>query len=904
MVAFAFRSSALLLSWFCAGLVVAVLLDGAHAIGPQQPEKQRRAGNNRYLQEAALPSDAPSQVPSQPPSDAPSIVPSHAPTAAPTDAPSDSPSNVPSLIPSDMPSAVPNSTPSATPSDVPSISSSDMPSDLPSAVPSAIPSDVPSITPSDAPSTVPSPTPSATPSTIPSDVPSITPSDAPSTVPSPTPSTTPSTIPSDVPSITPSDAPSTVPSPTPSTTPSTIPSDAPSTVPSHVPSVAPSGLPSYIPSQVPSAAPSAAPSAFPSSGVPSDVPSLVPSAEPSGSPTDAPTPRPSGAPSRVLSSTPSETPSTAPSYATEYVAVDTLNLRVSADSIMDTATTAMFEEECSTFLPTFLPAVYPANFQFVECELLSQSIVDISNGRRRLQQADQDLKWLAVLVRVTARADLPSNIRFSDLVSRVFETFGSTLQRNLNMLAPYFGNTSTLVPSAVTSPTSGDASSDDNAEVFPIIPVVAAAVVGAVLAIGMAAFMLSVKRGRGEDDILPRHSRTISVESFIIDGDDDDHKTGTQLSESTNGHFLPPTPIGVRSVPNEIASESFVEPEDGLSPNSTSSASRHTSKEVQYHYPGLSPDVLGLGRTGTNFTRSKSDSQRTETKTAAAELERSYNSSFMEDTGGDFFGLSPGVSQSVSAVDRSLQAVKRKTRDEGKWDMDVMKLIGSGSPTVTVGNGNETLAPYDEARDQFVVNPLPRRNFFGFAMGFRNQKETKDSLPYDRAVAPADSVDVSIDPMRAAGTPVGKAKNTFKECKTGSPQGQFLQKNKTRYGGEFLQMNVTSAAHTGKVLDDLGKSEEEWRGQLNTTMSATAPTPRANNTKSATPSTSGFLRRNVTSAAHTGNVLDDLGKSEQAWKGQLSATMSATAETPRVGNTESANSHRSRRQIFSDDSEC
>jgi hypothetical protein len=426
------------------------------------------------------------------------------------------------------------------------------------------------------------------------------------------------------------------------------------------------------------------------------------------------------------------------------------------------------------------------------------------------------------------------------------------------------------------------------------------------------------------------------VESFSFyddggDDDDDDQKMGTQLSESTTGPFLPPTPIGVRSVPDEIASESFVEPDDALSPNSVSSASRHTSKEVQYQhtgrtgtifsrsnstlstsrhtskevqylYPGSSSDALDLGRHGTNFTRSKSERQGSDRKTAAkAELERSYDSSFVDDTGGDPFDLSPRLSQNTSAVDRSLQAVKRKTRDEGKWDMDVMKLIGSVSPTVAAGN--EALTPSNEARDEFVVNPSPRRNFFGFAMGFRNQKEIKESLPHDRAVAAARSVDVSIDPRRAAGTPVGMANNTFKECTDVSPQGQFLQRNETPSGGEFLQMNLTSAAHTGSVLDDLGKSEEEWKGQLNTTMSATAPTPRADNTRSATPSSGGFHEINVTSAAHTGTVLDDLGKSEEEWKGQLNATMSATAATPRVGNTESANSHRSRRQIYSE-SQC
>jgi hypothetical protein len=938
MVVFSFRSSASLLPWLCAGLVVAVLVDGAHASGPQQQQKQLRVGNNRYLQEdVALTSDAPSLVPSQPPSDAPSLVPSASPTAAPTDPPSDSPSNVPSVapssIPSDMPSAVPNSTPSAAPSDVPSTNPSvvpsavpsavpsttpsttpsNVPSDLPSTVPSAIPSGDPSITPSNIPSTVPTPTPSATPSAIPSDVPSITPSNMPSTVPS----STPSTIPSDGPSYVPSDVPSAVPSHVPSAAPSGLPSDVPSLVPSVAPSAAPSGLPSDVPSQVPSVAPSAAPSDLPSqvpsdipsgapsdifSGMPSDVPSSVPSpfpssfpsAKPSGNPTHAPTPRPTGAPSRVPSGMPSVIPSTAPSFATEYATVDSFNLVVSADSIMDTGTIAMFEEECAAFLPIFLPAVYPANFQFVGCELLSQSLVDMSNGRRRLQEEEQDLRWLAVLVRVTARSDLPGNIRFNDLVGQVFGTFKSTLQRNLNSALPYFGNTSRLVPSVedgptVSSSTRGNTGSNGKVEDFPILPVAVAAVVGAVLAIGMAAFMLSVKRGRGEDEILPRHSTTISVGSFIVDGDiDDDQKTGTQLSESTNGPFLPPTPIGVRSVPDEIDSESFVEPEGGLSPDSTSSAPREKSKEVQYQYRGSSSDVLGLGRTGTNFNfdRPKSERQGSEMKTAV-ELERSF------DSDGDL-----GLGQSVSAVDRSLQALKRKTPNEGEWDMDVMKLIGSGSAAVAANN--ETLATANEGKDEFVVNPLPRRSFFGFAMGFRNQKEAKDSLPHDRVVTPACSVDVSIDPMRAAGTPVGTAKNTFAECKDGSPQGQFLQKNETPSGGEFLQMNVTSAAHTGSVLDDLGKSEQDWKGQLNTTMSATAATPRAGNTQSATPSGGEFLQMNDITAAHTGNVLDDLEKVEQEWKGQLTATMSATAETPRVGNTETANSHRSRRNIYNE----
>jgi hypothetical protein len=159
--------------------------------------------------------------------------------------------------------------------------------------------------------------------------------------------------------------------------------------------------------------------------------------------------------------------------------------------------------------------------------------------------------------------------------------------------------------------------------------------------------------------------------------------------------------------------------------------------------------------------------------------------------------------------------------------------------------------------------------------------------------------------MRAAGTPVDTAKNrgrhvTIEDCKARTPQGHFLKKSEIPSGGEFLQMDFISAAHTGDVLDDLGRSEQDWKGQLNSALSATAETPRADNTQSANAPGGEFIEKNVISAAHTGDVLDDLGKSEQEWKGQLNATLSATAETPKVGNTQSANNHRSRREIYSE----
>jgi hypothetical protein len=681
-------------------------------------------------------SEIPSVGPSHVPSDMPSNVPSHVPNAAHSGSPSDIPSQVPSVAvtfsPSDGPSRVPNAAPSGFPSDIPSqvpsvtFNPSDGPSHVPNASPSGLPSDIPSVapsvtfSPSDGPSNVPNAAPSGFPSDIPSQVPSVTfnPSDGPSHVPNASPSGLPSDVPSQVPSV------------APSVTFSAAISDFPSGVPSDVPSGAPSGIPSGRPSDIPSLAPSLVPGATPTLKE-SGYASSSPPTKPSGTPTfvapidlELSSYRPSGAPSR--SSLPTDTPSTAPSYGTEYVAVDALNLIVSADSIMNKATISMFEEECAAFLPAFLPLVYPATFQFVECELLGQSLVDMPASRRQLkrgeQEGEQESMWLAVLVRVSARADLPSNISFNNLVGQVFVAFGSTLQLNLNSALPYFGNASTLVSGTFSSSTRGDTGSDDQTKNFPIILVVAAVVVGTVFAIGMAAFILFVKRRR-TDGAFPRLSTTDSIGSFIIDGgiDDDDQKMGTQLSESTNGIFLPPTPIGVYSVPNEFDSESFVESEIDLSPDSTSSTSREVSNHQstspvsrdtskyqstssasrdtsKCQYPASSPHVLGLGRTGTNFDRSKSVRQGSARAMATVvEPKRSFDSTYVDD------------------IDRSLHAVRRKTRDEGKLDMDVMKFIRSDSASISVDN--ETLATVDDAKDQLVVNPSAQMNFFGAPMG-------------------------------------------------------------------------------------------------------------------------------------------------------------------------------------------
>jgi hypothetical protein len=96
---------------------------------------------------------------------------------------------------------------------------------------------------------------------------------------------------------------------------------------------------------------------------------------------------------------------------------------------------------------------------------------------------------------------------------------------------------------------------------------------------------------------------------------------------------------------------------------------------------------------------------------------------------------------------------------------------------------------------------------------------------------------VSVDPRRAADTakdPKSKATPRharYEDCTIRSPVESFVRKNETPKGTRFLQMNTDSAKHTGTVLEDLGRLEDEWDGQLDSKLSATATTPRRTNSE-------------------------------------------------------------------------
>lgn len=382
--------------------------------------------------------------------------------------------------------------------------------DLPSDAPSYVPSDLTLLMKSDFPSFVPSDLPSV----VPSDMPSFAPSDLPSSVPSDSPSSVPSDFPSSVPSDVPSSIPSDVPSSMPSDIPSSVPSDAPSSVPSDFPSSFPSDAPSSVPSDMPSSIPSDVPSS-----VPSDMPSSIPSDLPSSMPSDFP------------SSMPSDIPSTAPSEMFGREAVtDSVSLG-GADTIMDDDTVEIFEEICKNdFLPTYLPVVYPAEYEDIDCKVLSQTLGE-RRARMLRESADVELGGdkLSVLMRASADVELPPGVRFDNLVHSAFIEHGEEFEKSLQEASPFFAPSDDTDEGAPSS-AQREPDSGKNKDV----PIIVGALVGGAVIGAILAFVLynahRRKKTRGTEPEAHQVSLLEDLSSFSVYSDGNLAQTSGRLS--------------------------------------------------------------------------------------------------------------------------------------------------------------------------------------------------------------------------------------------------------------------------------------------------------------------------------------------------------------------------------------
>lgn len=669
-------------------------------------------------------------------------------------------------MPSDAPSLVPSDAPSATPSSIPSslvdvslneASLSDFPSMAPSNVPSATSSKSPSAGPSDVPSTM---------------EPIKSSSDQPSRIPSVVPSTGPSDVPSNSPIMAPSKNPSDQPSQSPSVVPSEVPSDKPSQSPSRVPTIVPSGVPSNAPSQSPSNAPSSVPTARPSD-MPSRSPSFTPSFQPTEDPSDIATPistaspsfgpstMPSSSPSDGFTKAPTDAPSVSPTTAPTRLLASLQSLKVTETSvaIQSRSTTLMTDEELEQFqsictdqfLPEFLPRVQDTKFEQISCKILDQRIVNSSRMLRKLQEIDNGAMAIDVKTQVSAHVDV-SDESFSDIVAVAFDVFSDEFSTLLSSASSVF-----VAPVSVKD-TDRFASIQDSDQVksedndwseTPLLVLVTAIAGGTLLAVVLAAF--AVRRRRGHTVFRTNFNPVITNDyasgAGMITGDGASSEEEMDKYDSSRAQSSTfPRSLGIISSGDSV---------DEIILAMTNSASMHS----------------GVPNKNSSFSKRSTQPRNSRT---SEESNRKHESPVTH-----------------------LPPLNRSSDEESS--LRGLKFV----PSIQTSSENSD--------KKSVIMPFN----FGFRRKYSNRSRISDS--YDdmaRYLSNSNSEfsDVSIDPSRPAGTPMASSKVLAKieECEAATPRSNFIRQKQTHTGDRFVQMSINEALHTGDVLDDLGKLENEF----------------------------------------------------------------------------------------------
>jgi hypothetical protein len=318
---------------------------------------------------------------------------------------------------------------------------------------------------------------------------------------------------------------------------------------------------------------------------------------------DVPSQAPSDAPSRMPSDIPIRSSTDSPlSSSSEFLnliqpanvtALITFQFPTDEVDVMDAETERLFESACSSeFLPEILPLIQSGVYQDIECDVLSQLILDNPNltpfnrNRRSLQED----RVLSLIVRVSALASLPSDVSFDQVASIAFQGHSTELESILAEAVPYFDTAA----ASDASEASREATESTTASAdFPVLPLVSAAVGGAFLAIVAAFFVY-----RWQEPI-----EAMSVQDIEMSSDPEDpseqNKAYKRQSVSYSSVHTPETPLGNDSVPYEVHPASFVEPEDGLSPQSCwtaveSSRNKEYGEEAQKSVDEESADLIGL----------------------------------------------------------------------------------------------------------------------------------------------------------------------------------------------------------------------------------------------------------------------------------------------------------------------
>lgn len=680
---------------------------------------------------------------------------------------------MPSLIPSDVPSMIPSVSPTSIPSMVHTI--------IQTSTPSKMASDRPSMVPSSAPSSM---------------VLSSTHSKGPASVPSNTRSTVSSLIPSDFPSSVPSNLPSTNPSDIPSLSPSSMPSDIPSSMPSSLPSVTLFGVQSDIQSDIPSDAPS---------NVPSDFPSSVPSMQPTLTPT--------------FYFAPSDFPSSAPSIMDGKASVNSVSFDTSDERLMNMDEMSTYESICAEkFLPLYVPKVTLAEYSTIRCKVLSQS-----------KQSGK----LSILMRIAAKVAI-SNNEFQYTIATTLNEYSAEFQSLLGEYMQLFFISSNAPSSAPSGPFGSDGD--------PVIQQTESAV-----------------------KIAPTENSLMNEESQAI--------FESVCANDFMPIFLPKT-NGLTYVNITCKVKSQIITNSGirrlLQPGSvtillsvSASALEGPDDNFDYHV------ARTLVKYGDEFQLmlSKADPYFAPTTTdnfpsSVTQVGNLQNNSSVDDTTSILIYVGAGFAGVVLAIGVGLFLIGRSQEEEDNStsEASVFELSNGTIVSKTVSKQGSD-----------VTGPLIPPTQFGLQIPTSITQESfiepqedispSSSMPISSTMSPRfveDVIDVDLDDdshifsdiedgvvnpdisQRAAYAMVNVCENnsatsdrymlfsmSHEGCVVDSHKDDFVGEKTTPHGNRFLQMNTASAAHTGQVLDDLGKFEADQSRKLKPL--STSETPKVTN---------------------------------------------------------------------------
>jgi hypothetical protein len=188
-----------------------------------------------------------------------------------------------------------------------------------------------------------------------------------------------------------------------------------------------------------------------------------------------------------------------------------LDLTISSETELSEDDVRIFQNICkSEFLPTFLPETFNADYNKIDCQILSQSV-----GKQRRLQGDNDSNGflLSVLLQVRSEVKLPGNVAFSNIVALTFHTYSDELLSLLGSMA-YFPSVSVNDKGPIFTEIQGEENPPGTNKGITTTMLAAALLGGAVLAVVVST--LIIRRSRQSWEVRSNRSRPKETASSSV----------------------------------------------------------------------------------------------------------------------------------------------------------------------------------------------------------------------------------------------------------------------------------------------------------------------------------------------------------------------------------------------------